>query len=88
VIGAAVKGGQMYGTFPTLALNGLDDSGTNVRWVPTTGSAISGDAGELIRGESIADGNDLPEYRELFYDESEIRVGGVSSEEALRWRAR
>ena len=35
IVGGAVKGGQTYGTLPTLAVNGPDDTGTG-RWIPTT----------------------------------------------------
>jgi uncharacterized protein (DUF1501 family) len=35
VIGGAVRGGQVYGTMPTLALGGPSDEGTLGRWLPT-----------------------------------------------------
>ena len=40
ILGGAVRGGNLYGTYPTLALNGPDDtdggSAPRGRWIPTT----------------------------------------------------
>jgi uncharacterized protein (DUF1501 family) len=38
IMGGSVRGGDIYGTFPSLELGGPDDAGTDGIWVPTTGS--------------------------------------------------
>lgn len=36
IVGGAVQGNQVYGTWPTLTPGGPDDTGSNGRWIPTT----------------------------------------------------
>lgn len=57
VAGGAVRGGDFYGTVPTIALNGPDDLGDAGRWIPTT--SIEQYGATLARWYGIAE-SDLP----------------------------
>ncbi len=52
IMGDAVKGGNLYGTFPTLALSGPDDSGNRGTWVP--GISTDQYAGALAKWFGLA----------------------------------
>ena len=56
-MGGAVRGGDFYGSVPTMALNGPDDLGGNGRWIPTT--SVEQYGATLARWFGISEG-DLP----------------------------
>jgi uncharacterized protein (DUF1501 family) len=57
ILGGAVQGGKIYGTFPQLVLTGPDDSGNRGNWVPTTSTDQYG--AELAKWFGVTAQSDL-----------------------------
>lgn len=54
IVGGAVRGGRTFGTFPTLAVNGPDDTSTG-RWIPT--SSVDEYSATLAKWFGVAESN-------------------------------
>jgi uncharacterized protein (DUF1501 family) len=63
VVGGGVSGKRLYGKFPTLAINGLDDTQLG-RWIPTT--SVDEYAATLARWFGVSDTN-LPQILPNLY---------------------
>ena len=74
VVGGAVKGGRMYGTFPNMELNGPDDIDGAGRWAPTT--ALSQYAATLASWFGVANA-DLPTILPGLSNFSNVNLGFV-----------
>jgi uncharacterized protein (DUF1501 family) len=74
VMGGAVKGGKLYGTYPTLALGGPDDMGSTGRWIPTTSAAQY--AATLASWFGVAD-SDLNSVLPVLYNFQTRNLGFV-----------
>jgi uncharacterized protein (DUF1501 family) len=72
VLGGAVQGSDIYGTFPSFELGGPNDADTRGRWIPTT--ALDQYAATLCSWFGIQN-NDLPELFPNFANFGSTKLG-------------